>query len=65
MGVIILCLVIFLLICLVGLFVWWVGNKIYLSIKRDNSVYDIEEAAHKKAKRMVEEEGEKEYENKE
>lgn len=40
----------------IGLGLLWVGNKIYISIQRQNSVFDIEKEAHEKIKESIKEE---------
>lgn len=40
----------------IGLVLWWAGNKIYISIKRQNSVFDIEKETHEKIRESIKEE---------
>lgn len=39
----------------IGLFVWWVGNKIYISIQRDQEHFDIEKEGYEKTKDIIRE----------
>lgn len=41
---------------IIGLALMWVGNKIYLSIKRQNKKYELEEQALNSTKKIIEEE---------
>lgn len=40
----------------IGLGLWWIGNKIYISIQRQNSVFDIEKETHEKIRESIKEE---------
>ena len=42
----------------IGLGLWWIGNKIYISIQRQNSVFDIEKETHEKIRESIKEEKE-------
>ena len=35
-----------LILCVIGLAVWWIGNKIYISIRRDNEKFEIEKEGY-------------------
>ena len=41
---------IFLMLCfvlgIIALALWWIGSKIYISIKRKESMFEIEQEAH-------------------
>lgn len=41
-----------------GLLVWWIWSRIYITIKRRESVFDIEKETHKKIKKQIQEEKE-------
>lgn len=36
------------LLSVIGLAIWWVWSRVYVAIKRRESVFDIEEETHKK-----------------
>ena len=40
----------------IGLVVWWVWNKVSISIQRQNSVFEIEKETHEKIKEQIKEE---------
>lgn len=40
----------------IGLGLWWIGNKIYISIQRQNSIFDIEKETHEKIRESIKEE---------
>ena len=42
-----------LLLSLVALLVYWIGNKVYISIKRKDSMFEIEKEAHEKIKKEI------------
>ena len=42
-----------LLFSLIGLGVWWMGCKIYLSVRRDNEHYEIEKEGYDKIKKEI------------
>lgn len=44
-----------LLLCLIGLGVWWLGYKIYLSIRRDIEHFEIEKEGYDKVKESIKE----------
>lgn len=44
-----------LLLLLVGLIIWWIGNKIYISIKRQQKQFSIEETGYDQAKEKMKE----------
>ena len=45
-----------LIFALIGLVVWWVWNKVSISIQRQNSVFEIEKETHEKIKEQIKEE---------
>ena len=45
-----------LLFSLIGSFVWWIYNKVSISIQRQNSVFEIEKETHEKIKEQIKEE---------
>lgn len=45
-----------LIFSLIGLVVWWVWNKVSISIQRQNSVFEIEKETHEKIKEQIKEE---------
>ena len=45
-----------LIFALIGLLVWWVWNKVSISIQRQNSVFEIEKETHEKIKEQIKEE---------
>lgn len=51
---------IFLMLCfvlgIIALALWWIGSKIYISIKRKESMCEIEQEAHEKMKQKIREE---------
>lgn len=51
---------VFLILCLVlgiiALGLWWIGSKIYISIKRRESMFEIEQETHEKMKKKIREE---------
>ena len=44
-----------LLLLLVGLIIWWIGNKIYISIRRQQKQFSIEETGYDQAKVKIKE----------
>lgn len=46
------------LLSVIGLAIWWVWSRVYIAIKRRESVFDIEEETHKKIKKKIQEEKE-------
>nr|CAJ1761542.1 hypothetical protein AUSP0088_00006 [uncultured phage] len=46
------------LLSVIGLAIWWVWSRVYVAIKRRESVFDIEEETHKKIKKKIQEEKE-------
>lgn len=48
-----------LIFSLVGLVIWWIANKVYISIRRQNSVFEIEQETHEKMKEKIKEEDSK------
>lgn len=51
------------LIALAALFVVWVGNKVILSIRKQNKVAEMNEAAYESAKKVIKKSIEKENED--
>lgn len=43
---------------LIGLLIWWVWNKVSISIQRQNSVFEIEKETHEKMKKKIQEDEE-------
>ena len=41
---------------LIGLVIWYIFNKISISIQRQNSVFEIEKETHEKMKEKIKEE---------
>ena len=50
-----------LLLSLVALLVYWIGNKVYISIKRKDSMFEIEKEAHEKIKKEIKREDNEEW----
>ena len=48
------------LLSLVALLVYWVANKVYISIKRKDSMFEIEKEAHEKIKKEIKREDKEE-----
>ena len=48
-----------LIFSLIGLVIWWIANKVYISIRRQNSVFEIEQETHEKMKEKIKEEDSK------
>lgn len=46
------------LLSVIGLAIWWVWSRVYIAIKRRESVFDIEAETHKKIKKKIQEEKE-------
>ena len=44
-----------LLLLFIGLAIWWIGNKIYISIKRQQKQFSIEEVGYDGAKEIIKE----------
>ena len=38
---------------LIGLIIWWLGNKIYISIRRQQKQFSIEETGYEQAKEEI------------
>lgn len=47
-----------LVLSIIGLAVWWIWNKINISIQRRNSVFEIEKETHEKMKKKIKEDKE-------
>ena len=44
-----------LLLLFIGLAIWWIGNKIYISIKRQQKQFSIEEVGYDGTKEIIKE----------
>ena len=44
-----------LLFTLFGLAIWWVGHKVYISIRRDEERFEIEKEGYEVAKKSIKE----------
>ena len=53
MGKFLIFIMVVLVFCLIGLGVWWLGCKIYLSVRRDSDHYEIEKEGYDKIKREI------------
>ena len=42
-----------LLLTIIGIFVWWLANSVYISIQRDNKKFEIEEEGYEFAKECI------------
>ena len=51
MGRLLIFFAILLALSIIGIFVWWIWNRVNISIQRRNSVFEIEKEAHEKAKK--------------
>ena len=58
MGKFIIFIAVVLVLCMIGLGVWWLGNKIYLSICRDQEQFEIEKEGFEVAKKVIREDKE-------
>lgn len=58
MGKLLIFIGLILIFSLVGLLIWWVANKVYISIRRQNSVFEIEKETHEKMKKKIQEDEE-------
>lgn len=47
-----------LVLSLVGIAVYWIFNKVSISIQRQNSVFEIEKETHEKMKKKIQEDEE-------
>lgn len=47
-----------LVLSVIGLTVWWIWNRINISIRRRNSVFEIEKETHEKMKKKIKEDKE-------
>lgn len=56
MGRLLIFVALVLIFALIGLAVWWVWNKVSISIQRQNSVFEIEKETHEKIKEQIKEE---------
>lgn len=44
-----------LILSIIGLAIWWIWNRVNISIRRRNSVFEIEKETHEKAKKKIKE----------
>ena len=47
-----------LIFSLIGIVVYWIYNKVSISIQRQNSVFEIEKETHEKMKKKIQEDEE-------
>lgn len=47
-----------LIFSLIGIAVYWIYNKVVISIRRQNSVFEIEKETHEKMKKKIQEDEE-------
>lgn len=52
-------------ISMVALLVIWIANKVFLSIRKQNKIAEMEESAYESTKKIIQESIEKENENEE
>ena len=52
-------------ISMVALLVIWIANKVFLSIRKQNKIAEMEESAYESTKKIIKESIEKENENEE
>ena len=45
-----------LILSIIGLTIWWIWNRVNISIRRRNSVFEIEKETHEKMKKKIKEE---------
>lgn len=45
-----------LILSIIGLAIWWIWNRVNISIRRRNSVFEIEKETHEKMKKKIKEE---------
>ena len=45
-----------LILSIIGLAIWWIWNRVNISIRRRNSVFEIEKETHEKMKKKSKEE---------
>ena len=45
-----------LILSIIGLAIWWIWNRVNISIRRRNSVFEIEKETHEKIKKKIKEE---------
>lgn len=48
-------LIVMLAIIFVGLILWWIGNKVYLAIKREQRKFELEEVGFEETKKKLKE----------
>ena len=59
MGKILIWIGLTLLFTIIGLVIWWVGSKIYLSIRRDEAQFEMEKEGYELATKSIKKEKEK------
>lgn len=47
-----------LVLALFAMLIWWIGNKVYIAIKRQENAFDIEREAYKKMREKIKEDKE-------
>lgn len=60
MGLFIIFLLMTFALVALGFGLWWFGSKVKISIKRKESMFEIEQEAHKKIKKEIQEDKENE-----
>lgn len=55
MGAFIIFIATVLILSAIGLVVWWVANKVYISIRRSEEKFNIEKEGYEKAKEIIRE----------
>lgn len=55
MGAFIIFIATVLILSAIGLVVWWVTNKVYISIRRSEEKFNIEKEGYEKAKEIIRE----------
>lgn len=55
MGRLLIFFAVLLALSIIGISVWWIWNRVNISIQRRNSVFEIEKEAHEKAKKDIKE----------
>lgn len=60
MGRLVIFLLMIFVLSIIGIIVWWIWSKVYIAIKRRESVFEIEKETHKQIKKNIQEEKENE-----
>ena len=55
MGRLLIFFAVLLALSIIGISVWWIWNRVNISIQRRNSGFEIEKEAHEKAKKDIKE----------